>query len=100
VKVRNPFYLTPKWKATRLQVLRRDRYYCQECGALCLGKKRGMPSPQVDHIEDLKDAPNKAYDMSNLRTLCMSCHSKKTILTTMGKAKPEIGADGYPIISA
>jgi hypothetical protein len=39
-------------------------------------------------------------DMSNLRVLCHPCHSKRTILDTMAKAKPEIGLDGYPLESA
>jgi 5-methylcytosine-specific restriction endonuclease McrA len=80
-----------------LKVLRRDRYICQECGAKCLGKSKGLPAPQVDHIEELKVSPDKAYDLSNLRVLCKPCHSKRTILDTMGRAKPEIGPDGYPV---
>ena len=97
MKVRNPFYLSKRWKDTRLKVLRRDRYICQECGAKCLGKSRGLPSPQVDHILELKTHPQLAYSMDNLRTLCKSCHSKRTLLDTMGRAKPQIGADGFPV---
>ena len=97
MKVRNPFYLSKRWKDTRLKVLRRDRYICQECGAKCLGKSRGLPSPQVDHTIDLKKAPELAYTMSNLKTLCPSCHSRKTMNEIHSRGKPLIGEDGYVI---
>jgi len=100
VKERDPFYLQPAWKKLRLAVLRRDRYICQECKAKCLGKKKNGISPQVDHIIPRKECPERAMDMSNLRVLCHPCHSKRTILDTMAKAKPEIGLDGYPLESA
>lgn len=93
----DPFYLDKRWKAVRLAVLRRDRYICQECSAKCLGKAKGMPSPEVDHILPRKEHPELAFTLSNLRTVCKSCHSRRTILDTMGAAKPEIGLDGYPV---
>ena len=97
MKKANPFYLSKKWKATRLIVLRRDRYICALCGAKCLGKAKGLPTPQVDHIQELKTHPHLAYELSNLRVLCKPCHSKRTILDTIGRTKPEIGPDGYPV---
>ena len=97
MKARNPFYLSKRWKETRLKVLRRDRYICQQCGAKCLGKSKGLPAPQVDHELELKTHPHLAYEMSNLRVLCKPCHSKRTILDTMGRTKPEIGIDGFPV---
>lgn len=96
-KVGDRFYLEQKWKRVRLEALRRDRYICQLCGAKCLGKKRGKPSPEVDHIQPVKDRPDLAYELSNLRTLCKSCHSRHTLLGTIGQSKPAIGVDGYPI---
>ena len=99
-KVADRFYLSPKWKDTRLKVLRRDRYICQECGCKCLGKKLGRPSPEVDHVLPRKEYPQLAYDMGNLRTLCKSCHSKRTMMDNIGRDKPLIGPDGYPVESA
>ncbi|MGG6430822.1 HNH endonuclease signature motif containing protein [Acetobacter ghanensis] len=32
----------------------------------------------VDHIESVRDCPEKRLDMSNLRTLCQSHHSART----------------------
>ena len=95
----DPFYQSKEWEAIRLKVLRRDGYKCNKCGVKCLGKKRNRPSPNVDHIVERKKRPDLALDMSNLRTLCSSCHSRRTIMDTHGKNKPEIGLDGYPIQS-
>jgi 5-methylcytosine-specific restriction protein A len=101
----DPFYVSKEWESIRHQVLKRDKYICQntECGALCLGKKRGNKgkgtdrSPHVDHIEERKLVPGKALDMGNLQVLCDVCHGRKTGLTNASRGKPKIGADGYPI---
>ena len=99
-KYRDPFYLTPAWKALRHEVLKRDRYYCQICKALCLGKKRGMPTPHVDHVIPRKERPDLSMSPGNLRTLCHGCHSRVTINDMHGKKKTPIGVDGFPIESA
>jgi len=96
----DPFYLTSEWQALRLQALRRDQYLCQHCKAKCIGKKRGGVSPHVDHIETIRDRPDLKLSLSNLRTLCHSCHSKVTANARHGKNKPEIGLDGYPVITS
>ena len=96
-KVADRFYLSPKWKDTRQKVLRRDGYICQECGCKALGKRFGRPTPEVDHILPRKEYPKLAYDMSNLRTLCKPCHSRRTIMDTKGITRPLIGPDGYPV---
>jgi len=95
----DPFYLTRAWESVRLQALRRDDYTCQKCGVKCLGKKRKAPSPNVDHIIPRKQDPRLALELSNLRTLCGPCHSKITIADMHGKEKPEIGLDGFPVIT-
>ena len=97
-KVANPFYMSNEWKALRLQALRRDRYICQHCGAKCLGKAKGMPSPQVDHIKTIRERPDLKLSLGNVRTLCHSCHSRHTMADQLNK--PEIGLDGWPIQSA
>jgi 5-methylcytosine-specific restriction protein A len=96
----NPFYLSKEWKAVRLKVLSRDKWKCQMCGVRCLGVAKGMPSPEVDHIQPLKDFPQLKLEMSNLRTLCKSCHSRHTMLGQIGEKKIEIGLDGFPVESA
>ena len=97
MKVANPFYKSREWMDLRDKTLKRDRYICQMCGVRCLGKKKDLPSPQVDHIETIRDRWDLRLTPSNLRVLCKPCHSKHTILGEIGKRKPEIGIDGYPV---
>ena len=64
------FYRGNTWAAIRQAVLIRDEYKCKECGKVILSM------PQVDHI-----VPRRAGgtdDPSNLQTLCMTHHSRKT----------------------
>ena len=68
------FYSTNAWDVLRRAALRRDRYTCQHCGVLCLGKKRKCPSPHVDHILPIRDRPDLELTLSNLQVLCASCH--------------------------
>ena len=39
-----------------------------------------VPSEEVHHIEPILEAPHKAYDPSNLISLCRSCHRRADIL--------------------
>ena len=61
-----------RWKALRLVAIRRDGWRCVKCGRY--GRM------EVDHIESVRTAPEKAFDLANLQTLCPSCHGKKTRL--------------------
>ncbi|MDO6722783.1 HNH endonuclease [Celeribacter halophilus] len=65
-----PVLRTKRWKMLRHVILERDEWACVQCGSL----KR----LEVDHIEPVRNAPDKAFDPSNLQTLCASCHTKKT----------------------
>ena len=60
------------WKAQRFRVLIRDLYTCQACGHY---------GDQVDHIHN-----NAEQDVSDdqLQTLCLPCHSSKTMTETNG----------------
>jgi len=64
-----------------MEALRRDGFACVKCGA------RGRL--EVDHIEPVRDAPERAYDLTNLQALCRACHSAKT--------KAEVGFGGAPL---
>jgi 5-methylcytosine-specific restriction endonuclease McrA len=59
-----------RWPALRLQAKRRDNFKCVQCGAV-----NGL---QVDHIRPVHLCPEGAYSLSNLQTLCASCHARKT----------------------
>jgi len=59
-----------RWAAVRLLALRRDGFACVKCGA------RGRL--EVDHVISVRDAPERAFDLSNLQSLCPTCHGAKT----------------------
>jgi 5-methylcytosine-specific restriction endonuclease McrA len=75
----------PRWKAARKACLDRDDQACTECG--------DEDGPlQVDHIYDLAliladHGPGRlpddslAFDLDNLRTLCVPCHQAKATTT-------------------
>jgi 5-methylcytosine-specific restriction endonuclease McrA len=50
-------------------VLLRDNYQCRLCGAVVHGKRA-----HVDHI--VPKAKGGSDEVSNLRCLCVSCHSR------------------------
>jgi 5-methylcytosine-specific restriction endonuclease McrA len=61
---------TPRWKALRLEALRRDGFRCCDCGA------RGRL--EVHHVKPVRTHPELAFDLGNLRSLCGSCHNAAT----------------------
>lgn len=67
----NPFYSGARWLRFRQKILRRDKYQCQRC------KRYGRitEATEVHHIEHLEDAPERAYDPSNVVSLCHRCHN-------------------------
>jgi len=70
-----------RWKAVRLQAKRRDGWKCVACGVT--GRL------EVDHIIPVRAAPERAFDLTNLQTLCVSCHSRKTrVEVGMGEVNP------------
>lgn len=84
------------WRRLRESILIRDLYTCQEagCGRLVGGKGEA----HVDHEDG--DANNN--DLGNLKTLCCSCHSRKTAREDGGfgnESRPVVGcdADGWPV---
>jgi 5-methylcytosine-specific restriction endonuclease McrA len=60
----------PRWQSLRIQALRRDGFKCVQCGA--------HGRLEIDHIEAVRNAPDKAHDLANLQTLCAACHARKT----------------------
>lgn len=60
------------WKRTRMQILQRDNYLCQEC----LKAGRYVTATDVDHIVPLAQGGTDRAD--NLQSLCHDCHKAKT----------------------
>lgn len=61
---------TKRWKALRLEVLRRDGWACVQCG-----DRRRL---EVDHILPVKTRPELSFELRNLQALCCRCHARKT----------------------
>jgi 5-methylcytosine-specific restriction endonuclease McrA len=67
-----PIDYGPAWPAAKRAALNRDRKTCQWCGS----KEKGRLN--VHHLRPFKTFtdPLDAHDLTNLITLCDSCHSK------------------------
>lgn len=65
------FYGTEKWKRKRAAILARDKYQCQ----ICKRYGRMRQATEVHHIVHLEDDPSRAFDASNLISLCKACHN-------------------------
>ncbi|MBI1348024.1 hypothetical protein GC163_17260 [bacterium] len=63
------FYSAPRWRRLRAMKLRMSPL-C-ECGC-------GQAAKDVHHIIDRKEAPELAYEISNLQSLTKRCHSRTT----------------------
>lgn len=68
------FYTTPEWKDDLRPAQLLNEPFCAECAKL--GYR--VRATDVDHIEDHKGDWEKFVDRTNLRSLCHSCHSRKT----------------------
>lgn len=69
----------PRWKAARAACLDRDDHACVECGS--------DERLEADHIIELAVAPELAFELENLRTLCRTCHEKRSAAGVGGKIK-------------
>ncbi|WP_320337738.1 HNH endonuclease [Staphylococcus pseudintermedius] len=61
----------------RHQVLVRDHFECLHCKReekLTINQQQSL---EVDHILELSERPDLAYDPNNLQTLCKYHHNKK-----------------------
>lgn len=77
------FYIDRAWKRLRKQVLKMDKYECQQC------KERGRytRATHVHHINHVKDRPDLAMSLlyednngvirRNLISLCKDCHEEQ-----------------------
>lgn len=60
----------------RCMILKRDRWTCLECGDRNHEGRGSRIVLNVDHIEPICFAPDRALDPTNARTLCFACHTK------------------------
>lgn len=77
-KQSDPFYHTAAWKAARLERLRRDNWKCTVCmAAFMAGGTRPRDATMVHHVIPIKERPDLALDIDNLRSLCDICHNRE-----------------------
>src|SRR5690625_3359335 len=69
------FYDSKLWRMTREERIRIDNGLCQDC----LKENKITYAGEVDHIVPIKIDWNKRLIISNLQSLCSSCHSIKSI---------------------
>ena len=78
-KESDPFYRTKEWKALRRVALDRDGGMCCDCmekfkaGLI----KKPRRADMVHHIKSREDYPELALVLSNLRSLCDTCHNRR-----------------------
>ena len=75
---RQQFYQSKEWRAIRLVALTRNPY----C-VVCLTKGITTLGTEIDHVQDIKDAPERCLDITNLQNMCKPCHSSKTMKSNM-----------------
>ena len=70
------------WMAFRDAVVIERGCRCVLCKALVVLRKREAtaltPVAHLDHIESIKDAPERRLDRTNVRVLCKPCHDART----------------------
>lgn len=71
------FYGSSEWREKRAEIIARDNHECQWCkeaGRVTVSDETIL---EVDHIKELSEHPELAFDNDNLRTLCKDCHNKR-----------------------
>ncbi len=74
-----PFYHTAAWKKVRALALTRDGGMCQDCMDRLRAGYGIHPrrAEMVHHIIPVKERPDLALELSNLRSLCNECHERE-----------------------
>jgi len=84
---RHRFYNRAAWRKCRALKLRRNPL-CERCES----EGRTREASQVHHKTDLADAPELAYVLTNLESLCQECHSRETMMrirSSYGGSRPK-----------
>ena len=68
-------YNNAEWRALRKEVLKRDNYCCQQCGA---SQKECEFPLEIHHIIPPKGNKDLFLDANNCITLCKVCHARIT----------------------
>ena len=66
-------YNSNRWRKLRAMKRSQDPM-CEQCAR----EGRITPAQQVDHREPIARRPDRVWDLTNLESLCIPCHSRKT----------------------
>jgi len=66
------FYNTGDWIRLRVLAMERDNHLCQRC----LKSKQLQAAHVVHHLIEVRDDWSKRLDLSNLESLCHTCHNR------------------------
>jgi len=86
------FYKSMDWIKIRSKALKRDNYTCRFCSLPIKGKGLAY----VDHIKPRKLYPALSFELSNLQSLCGTCHNKTKQIIEINAHKPAINMNGLP----
>ena len=64
-------YQSLEWMVVRKHAIERDGHACVNCGGTSASR-----TLEVDHVVPLS-AGGAPFDLSNLRTLCRHCHTRR-----------------------
>ena len=65
-----------RWKKIKIQVYKRDNYFCQNCGVKCVNGKHKDKKRLIQCHHIIPWRISKDDSLKNLITFCLSCHSK------------------------
>lgn len=84
----DPIYHTETWKLVRAQALARDGGLCRDCMDRVKSGRGGKVrrATMVHHVIPVKERPDLAYNLENLRSLCNICHNQNH--PEKGRGKP------------
>lgn len=85
-------YNTTQWQRLRALQLTNEPC-CRYCGQA----GRVTPANVVDHIVPVRDDRERAFDPSNLQSLCASCHSGAKQREEQAGAARGCDTDGIPL---
>lgn len=71
------WYKTKRWQQLRWEILKRDRFTCQQTGVLCTAKAPAPNSPVVDHIRQHRGDPDLFWDPKNLQCVSKAYHDSE-----------------------
>ncbi|MGJ8756257.1 HNH endonuclease [Clostridium botulinum] len=85
------FYNSSHWLSKRAKALERDNNECQKC------KVKGLYSEAqcVHHKEHVRKCPELALTLSNLISLCNSCHDEEHPEKFNNKPKPQLNEERW-----